>query len=84
MLICNRYTHRLVLLLLLRKKKSGSFAGSSMCSIFFPQICEYQFFSDMYTYIYMYVSPCLCVCKAFVSNERLSSAPLNQMYQHRK
>jgi len=58
----------------LRKKESSSFVGSSstpMCSNLILDR-EYWFFPDTFS------PPFWCVCKAFVSNKSLSSAPLNQ------
>jgi len=43
---------KLILLLLLRKKHSGSFAGSSMCSNLFFWIREY----------WAFLMFCVCVC----------------------
>jgi len=61
-----------MLLLLLRKKWSNSFAGSIMCSNLFFRFVNICFLLTLSP------PPFSCVCKAFVANNSLSSAPLNQ------
>jgi len=64
----------LMLLLLLRKKSSSSFARSCMCSNLVLWIRDDRVFPDIFVPLFF----SFLMCKVFVSNKSLSSAPLRQ------